>query len=144
MAEAKDSAARFVEAFNSHNESAIRAFYADNVKLGAPGFKVEGPEAATKHAMGWLNGFPDGRMTVENTIACDSWIVQEVVMEGTNTGVLEGPAGSIQPTVKHRTLKGASIVRYQDGLIVSVNLYYDQLEMLTQLGLKPAPALAAV
>src|SRR2546428_11722002 len=51
--------ARFVEAFNAHDESRIRELNAENTRFEAPGdVKIEGGEAATQYAMAWLRAFP--------------------------------------------------------------------------------------
>jgi len=48
------------------------------------------------------------------------------------------PNGPIPPTGKRVTTHSVSILRMKDDLIASEHVYFDQLEMLTQLGLKPA------
>src|SRR6476620_6635299 len=116
MADVKDTAEQFVQAVNSHDENAIDQLHADNVRFEAPGgVRLEGKAAATKYAMGWLNAFPDGKMTIQKQIVSDPWVVQEFTMEGTQTGVLDGPAGRIPPTGKRISNKAVSIVRYDNG-----------------------------
>ena len=61
-------------------------------------------------------------------------------MEGTNTGPLESPAGTIQPTNKRVVGKGVQILRIEDGKITEARIYFDQFEQMTQLGLIPVPA----
>ena len=143
MAEAKDIAARFIEAFNAHDESAIRALNAPNAKFQAPGgVSLEGREAVTGYAMAWLNGFPDAKMTVRNELTCGSWVVQEFTFEGTHTAPLDGPTGTIPATGKRVVAKGVQIVRYENGLAIDDRLYFDQVDVLTQLGLMPTPVAA--
>jgi predicted ester cyclase len=138
MAEARDTAARFVEAFNAHDESAIRALNAPNARLQAPGgVSLEGRDAATGHAMAWIKGFPDTTLTIRNELVCDAWVVQEFTFEGTHTAPLTGPQGTIQATGKRVAGEGVQIVRYEDGQAVDIRLYYDQVDLLTQLGLMP-------
>jgi len=50
------------------------------------------------------------------------------------------PTGPIPPTGKRVTTHSVSILRMKDDLIAWEHVYFDQLEMLTQLGLKPAAA----
>ena len=143
MAEARDTAVRFVEAFNSHDENAIRALNAANTKFEAPGdVQLEGREAATGYAMAWLNAFPDAKMTVRHELVSGPWVIQEFTFEGTHTAPLAGPAGTIPATGKKLVGKGVQIGRYEGGQAIEVGLYYDQVEVLTQLGLMPAPAAA--
>jgi predicted ester cyclase len=140
MAEARDTAARFVEAFNAHDQSAIRALNAANARLQAPGgVSLEGRDAVTGHAMAWIKGFPDATLTTRNELVCDAWVVQEFTFEGTHTAPFTGPRGTIQATGKRVAGEGVQIVRYEDGQAADIRLYYDQVDLLTQLGLMPTP-----
>jgi steroid delta-isomerase-like uncharacterized protein len=141
MTEVKDTAAHFVTAFNAHDEKALSALHADNIKFDAPGgFKATNAHEATAYAMRWLKGFPNGKLTVRSEIVSAPWIAQEVVMEGTNSGPLEGPMGTVQPTHRKVISNGVQIFRIENGKIAETRLYFDLLDQMTQLGLVPAPA----
>jgi predicted ester cyclase len=141
MTEVKDTAARFVTAFNAHDEKSLNELHASDIKFSAPGgFKATSGHEATAYAKRWLKGFPNGKMTVRHEIVSAPWIVQEVTMEGTNTGPLEGPMGTIQPTHKHVVGKGVQILKIENGKITETKIYFDMVDQLTQLGLMPAPA----
>jgi steroid delta-isomerase-like uncharacterized protein len=140
MTEVKDTAAHFVTAFNAHDERALNALHADNIKFDAPGgFKAANAHEATAYAMRWLKGFPNGKMTVRNEIVSAPWIVQEIIMEGTHTGPLEGPTGTVQPTHKKVVGKGVQLLRIENGKIAEARIYFDLLDQMTQLGLIPTP-----
>ncbi|HAC46730.1 MAG TPA: hypothetical protein DCF65_11790 [Chloroflexi bacterium] len=140
MTDVKDTAAHFVAAFNSHDERALNALHADNIKFEAPGgFKAYTGKEATEYAMTWLKGFPNGKMTVRNEIVSAPWIVQEVVMEGTHTGPLEGPNGTVQPTHKKVVGKGIQVLKIENGKITETRIYFDMLDQMSQLGLIPTP-----
>jgi steroid delta-isomerase-like uncharacterized protein len=141
MTEVKDTAAHFVTAFNAHDEKALNALHADNIKFEAPGgFKATNAHDATAYATRWLKAFPNGRMTVKSEIVSAPWIAQEIVMEGTHTGPLEGPTGTVQPTHKKVVGKGVQLLRIENGKILEARIYFDMLDQLTQLGLIPTPA----
>ena len=141
MAEARDTATRYLEAFNAHDESAMRALNAPNIKFEAPGgVRIEGREAATGYSMVWLKGFPDARMTADNELISGPWVVQECTFEGTHAGSFEGPAGTVPPTGRKVIGHCVQIGRFENGMASEVRLYYDQVELLTQLGLMPEPA----
>jgi steroid delta-isomerase-like uncharacterized protein len=143
MADARQVGADFVAAFNDHDESRIRELNAENTVFEAPGdVHVEGREAATQYAMAWLNAFPDARLNVKNELASGDWVVQEFTFEGTHEGTLSGPAGDIPAT--HRRLNGRAvqIFRVEDDAVVDTRLYFDQVQVMTQLGLMPEPAAA--
>jgi steroid delta-isomerase-like uncharacterized protein len=141
MGEARRVAEEFVEAFNAHDEARMHGLDADDVVFEAPGdVKLVGPDATTEYAMAWLRAFPDARITVHNAIAADDWSVQEFTFEGTHDDTLVGPAGEIPATHRRLTGRGVQVIRAQDGKIADVRLYFDQVQVLTQLGLMPAAA----
>jgi limonene-1,2-epoxide hydrolase len=141
MPETKNTATKFVSAFNAHDEAALQSIHAPHIKFDAPGFKANNSKDATAFAMRWLNAYPQGKMTVRSEIVSSPWIIQEIVMEGVHAGTLETPMGTVKPTHKKFVGYGVQIFKVENGKITESRLYYDQLEMATQLGLIPAPAL---
>ena len=141
MADAQQVGADFVAAFNDHDESRIRELNGENAVLEAPGeAHVEGREAATQYAMAWLNAFPDARLNVKNELVSGDWVVQEFTFEGTHEGTLSGPAGEIPATHRRLNGRGVQIFRVEGDEVVDTRLYFDQVQIMTQLGLMPEPA----
>jgi steroid delta-isomerase-like uncharacterized protein len=141
MPEVKDTTARFVAAFNAHDEKALHELHADDIKFNAPGgFKGTNAKDATAYAMTWLKAFPDGKMTVRTELISGPWVVQEVAMEGTHTAPLEGPTGPIPATYKKVKGYGVQLFKVENGKIAEARIYFDQLDQMSQLGLIPAPA----
>jgi steroid delta-isomerase-like uncharacterized protein len=144
MADARQVADAGTEAFNAHDENRIRELYAPNVILEAPGgVKATGPEAATGYAMGWLNAFPDARITVHNQVASGDWVAEEFTFTGTHKETLSGPGGDIPATGRQITGRGTQVIRVENDKVAEFRLYYDQVDVLTQLGLMPEPAATA-
>jgi predicted ester cyclase len=140
MTESKDTTARFVAAFNAHDEKALNELHADDIKFNAPGgFKATNAKDATAYATTWLKAFPDGKMKVRSEITSGPWVVQEILMEGTHTAPLESPTGTIAPTYKKVVGYGVQLLRVENGKIAEARIYFDQLDQMTQLGLIPAP-----
>ena len=143
MADTREVGAKWVEAFNAHDEDAIREQNADNIVFEAPGdVQLEGNDASTGYAMAWLNAFPDARLKVSSTFVDGDTLVQEFTFEGTHEGTLSGPAGDIPATNRRLTGRGVQILRVDNGKVADARLYYDQVQVLTQLGLMPEPATA--
>ena len=141
MTESKDTTARFVAAFNAHDEKALNELHSDDIKFNAPGgFKATNAKDATAYAMTWLKAFPDGKMTVRTELTSGPWVVQEVAMEGTHTAPLESPNGPIPATYKKVKGYGVQILKVENGKIAEARIYFDQLDQMSQLGLIPAPA----
>jgi predicted ester cyclase len=143
MADTKSVADGAVQTFNDHDEAGIRALYADGAVLEAPGgVHVEGADACTEYAMVWQRAFPDAKLTVHDEVVAGDTAVHEFTFDGTHSDTLSSPAGDIPATNRRVTGRGTEIIRVADGKIVSFHLYYDQVEVLTQLGLMPEPATA--
>ena len=96
--------------------------------------------ASTGYAMAWLNAFPDARMLIRNEITTNDTIVQEFTFEGTHTATLHAPTGDLPATNKRLSGRGVQIIKVRDGLATDTQLYFDQVDILTQLGLMPAAA----
>ena len=145
MADTHQVGADFVAAFNDHDESRIRELNAENAVVEAPGdVHVEGREAATQYAMAWLNAFPDARLNVKNELVSGDWVVQEFTFEGTHEGTLSGPAGEIPATHRRLNGRGVQIFQVEGDAVVDTRLYFDQVQVLTQLGVMPEPAQAQI
>ena len=143
MADAREIGQRFVDAFNAHDEAKIRELNAENAVIEAPGdIRLEGREAASEYAMTWLRAFPDARIDVKNELVAGDWVVQEFTFEGTHGNTLPSPAGDIPATHRHLKGRGVQIFRVQGEAVTDTRLYFDQVEVLTQLGLMPQPATA--
>lgn len=145
MGEARHAAQEFVDAFNAHDEARMRSITSDDAVFEAPGdIKLAGADAMTEYAMGWLRAFPDGRIVVHNTVVGDGWAVQEFTFEGTHDETLVGSAGEIPATHRHLSGRAVQIMKVDGGKIADSRLYFDQVDVLTQLGVMPAPAAATV
>jgi predicted ester cyclase len=145
MTEVRESAARFIKAFNAHDEDAMRRLTHPNATFTAPGdVHLRGVEA-TRYAMQWLKACPDGKLTVRNELISGQWVVEEVTFEGTHRGPLASPVvGLVAATGKRIAIKAVLITRYESDLALEARICFDQVDVLTQLGVMPALAAAAV
>ena len=143
MADAREVGAKFVEAFNAHDEERIRQLNAENAVVEAPGdVRVEGREATTEYAMAWLRAFPDARITVHNELVDGDWVAQEFTFEGTHEGTLSSPNGDIPATHKRLQGRAVQVFKVVGYTVTDTHLYFDQVQVMTQLGLMPEPATA--
>jgi steroid delta-isomerase-like uncharacterized protein len=143
MANAQEVGRRFIDAFNAHDEGRIRELNAENTVFEAPGeVKLQGRDASTEYAMAWLRAFPDARIDVHNELVAGNWIIQEFTFSGTHEDTLSSPGGDIPATHKKLTGRAVQIFRVDGETIGDTRLYFDQVEVMTQLGLMPEPATA--
>jgi len=143
MADAQEVGARFVEAFNGHDEARMRELTAENAVFEAPGdVRLEGRDATVGYAMTWLNAFDDAQLDVRDELVAGDWVVQEFTFNGTHTGSLQTPAGEIPATNRQLRGRGVQIMRVEGDAVADTRLYFDQVQVMTQLGLMPEPATA--
>jgi|SRR5581483_8242282 len=145
MADARRVAAAFVDAFNAHDDQRIRALNAPDAVVEAPGdVRVEGRDGTTAYALGWLDAFPDARLTVHDELVDGDWVAQRFTFEGTHDAPLESPAGPIPATHRRLAGRGVQLLRVEGDAVAETHLYFDQVQVLTQLGLLPEAATARV
>ncbi len=98
------------------------------------------PVAGKASVTGFLNafraGFPDMNMQVENAFGEGDQIAVRWKMSGTHTADLFG----IPPSGKSVTVKGISVLRIANGVVVEDWVAEDSLGLMVQLGLVPAMA----
>ena len=143
MASTREVGAEFVDAFNAHDEGRMRELNSENAVFEAPGdMRLEGRDAVTEYALAWLRAFPDARLTVTNELADSDWIVQEFMFQGTHEGTLSSPTGDIPPTHKRLNGRAVQVFKVDGDVVTDTRLYFDQMQVMTQLGLMPEPAAA--
>lgn len=141
LTDPKVLAAKYNQAFNAHDETTITSLIAPNATFSAPGdVRLEGKDAVIGYINSWLKAVPDAKMTVTHEIVSAPWIVQEFTFEGTHKAPLTGPLGTIQATNRKVSGQCVSITRYENDLAVEARLYFDMVQLLSQLGVMPVPA----
>src|SRR6266516_6271124 len=130
---------RNIELWNARDrEGWLAAADLHRLELQAPGgLRLLGREAADTVWAMWHEAFPDNRLHITGIHADDRGGVHEGRFTGTHTGTLRGPAGEIEPTNRTVDAPFCAVFEFDEGKIISSHLYYDQAELLTQLGLKP-------
>lgn len=84
----------------------------------------------------FLTGFPDCKLTVDQTITKDDFLTALWTFAGTHTGIF----GELPPTGKKVNLHGSSTVQFsEDGKIAREETYYNELELVQQLGYSLTP-----
>jgi predicted ester cyclase len=112
--------------------------------LEAPGdVRLVGSDANTEFLMGWVSAFPGGCWTVSNEVASGDWVVDQFTYEGTHEAPLPGPDGEIPATQRRIAIRGVEIFRIVGDKIAEDHIYYDQVQVLEQLGVMPVAAKAS-
>jgi len=98
------------------------------------GPQLTGREAAETFWSTWQEAFPDNRLETIAIHADDRGGVHEFRATGTHAGPLRGPAGEIAPTGRTADMRVCGVYEFDEGKITSFHLYFDQAELLRQLG----------
>ena len=143
MGQAREVMDRVTEAvFVTKDRKAAEQCYAvDCVGITPDAGRVTGREAVVDYTMGFVDAFPD--LTYEYVAKHESGdcAIDEGLFRGTNTAPLRLPNGDTIPaTGKQVTARGCDICQVRDGVIVEHRFYYDQVELLSRLGLLPDTA----
>lgn len=136
MGYAKDLVDSSIKAWNARDFGEWSASFTDDTQLSAPG-GVSGSGPATQQLFFsiWQDGFPDNQVTNIRIVDDGDAAVLEAVFEGTHNGVLHAPNGDVPPTGKPVTIPFVVTYTCADGRFTGFRLYFDQMDLVTQLGI---------
>lgn len=90
--------------------------------------------------MAWATAFPDAKIHVHHETVEGDTVVHEFTFEGTYLATLTGPSGDIPATNEQLSGRGVQVIVVRDGVVQAFRLHFDQVDVMTQLGLMPAAA----
>jgi heme-degrading monooxygenase HmoA/predicted ester cyclase len=131
---------RNIEMWNGRDrEGWLAACDLHRLEAQAPGgFRLAGREAAETMWKMWNEAFPDNRLEIAAIHADDRGGMNECRFIGTHTGTLRGPAGEFDPTGRSVDVPVTGVYEFEEGKVTSLHVYFDQMELITQLGLDPS------
>ena len=120
------------DAWERRDFEAIVKKLADDVCVNAPGGAIIRGKADVKDwYASWVTACPDSVAGAR----CVGTTGDRAVMEGLYTGTNTGTFGPFAPTGRAVSLPWTNVYSFDGaGRIVNVNVYYDQLTIMTQLG----------
>jgi steroid delta-isomerase-like uncharacterized protein len=128
--------ARFYKRFGSGDIDAALSCCADDLEIVDPGMRqARGRDRFRGYLETFKRAMPDAQAIVEQRVEAGEIVVVEGRFIGTHTGPLATDDGDVGPTGAAVDLRFADVSRVRDGKIVAYHTYYDQLGLLTQLGL---------
>ena len=108
------------------------------MELEAPGgLRLLGRDAAEAIWATWNDAFPDNRLEVVSIHADDRGGAHEGRFIGTHNGTLRGPAGEIPATGRSVDARFCGVYEFDQGKVTRFHLYFDQVDMMMQLGMTP-------
>jgi steroid delta-isomerase-like uncharacterized protein len=95
---------------------------------------VQGADAIIEANRGWKQAFPDAKGSVRSVVARDNLVALEVTWQGTNTGPMEGPTGTMPASGRRAEVPAAMVMAFEGDKIKETHHYFDMMGLLKQLG----------
>lgn len=129
----------FIEAFNRSDWDGCKKTLASNSVYDEVGTsrRVQGVNEVISSLQGWKEAMPDVKGTVTNSIASGNNAVLEVTWQGTHTGPLQTPSGTIEATGKQQTTRSSFVMNFDGEKIEESKNYFDMLSFMQQLDVLP-------
>jgi len=141
MADAVAIARENIDAFNAADWGRFKSTLApDSIYDELATQRRLGVDDAVEASREWKRSFPDAIGTITKSFASGDDAVLEITWNGTHTGELRGPLGSIPPTGKRVEVRAVQVVKVRGDKIAETRHYFDLMGMLQQIGAIPAPA----
>jgi steroid delta-isomerase-like uncharacterized protein len=140
-----DRVRRLNAAVNAHDLNPIGDLYTEDAEFTWPGVPtISGRQAIIAFYAQMLGAFPDVHVTLKRIVEQGDAVAVEYQSAATNAGPLPLPNGELLPaTNKHVEVRAVSIGTFdRQGRIKNQREYFDQAELLAQLGLMAHPAVS--
>ena len=132
---------RYVERYNARDLDACMDLYAEDAVQLMPDGLFEGRRVIRDRLTQELAAFPDIEWGLLSYVEQGDAFADDWTFSGTHTGPFVLPDGTeLAPTGKRVQVRGMELVRMRGDKIVVDNLYYDNISVAVQLGLRPEPA----
>ena len=117
--------------FDERNMEIINnEYFTEDVTVVIPGDNIIGIEGTKNYYGNFLTGFSDAEFTFVDIFGQGDKLVKHWNFRGTHDGDFFG----IPPTGKSLNLYGTTLILMEDGKIKQEQDFFDNLDMLTQLG----------
>src|SRR5262245_15718029 len=136
----KTAARNFIEqGFNQKNPAALESYFNSNLTDHAlPSMLPPGLEGRKMFYSAFVAAFPDLHLQINELVAEGNKLVTSWTAHGTHQGELMG----ILATGKSVTVNGIAIDRFENGQSIEHWEVFDQMGLMQQLGIVPAPGAA--
>ncbi len=135
---------RGIAAFNRGDLEQGARDAAPDITYTLPGGQIlKGPQAVKEYNQNWRTAFPDAKVEVDQVLALGGTVTVQARFTGTHSGTLVTPMGDIPATGKKVDGAFVQIITVDRGLVASTHLYFDRVDLMTQLGVAPMGASAS-
>jgi steroid delta-isomerase-like uncharacterized protein len=140
VSESKKVLEQAIDCWNTGDRNGWASLYTDDVVYEAPGgSRIAGlADLKEKYFDALLTAAPDRGSRDVVLFADGDHVVEQARYTGTHTGPWRTSDGAeIPATGKKLDFPFVGVFRVENGKISSIRIYYDQMEVFTQLGLMP-------
>ncbi len=136
MADLAKIAREAVDAFNASDWERTKALVTPDYLYNEVGTqrRIQGPEEVVAALQGWKQAMPDAKGTVTSALASGNTVALEITWEGTHTGPLEGPTGTVPASGNRQVTPAAQILIFEGDKIKENHHYFDMMSLLKQIG----------
>jgi steroid delta-isomerase-like uncharacterized protein len=141
--DAKTVLEQAIERWNDNDREGWATLYTEDVIYEGPGgSRISGlADLKEKYFDALLTAAPDRGSRDVLLIAEGNHVVEQARYTGTHTGTWRSPDGAEVPaTGKTLDFPFVGVFRVDNGKISAIRIFYDQIEVFTQLGLMPGTA----
>jgi len=124
----------FDQILNEKRHDLAEEFLANNIELHGSGL-APGLDIVKQWLTMFAAAFPDGHQVIEDVVAEEDRVVARTTFNGTQQGEMQG----IPATGKSVSIPSITIFRMDNGKIAEGWLVSDNLGIMQQLGVVPAP-----
>jgi predicted ester cyclase len=139
MSDLPDVLARHYAAFDSKDADADP--WSADAEMVTPLGTCRGRDEILDFMKGFWAALPDSRHEITRCITEGPLVAVEGRLRGTHDGPFQTPAGEVPATGRPVDLRWMVMCELRGDELVHEQLYFDQMELMTQLGIAPgAPA----
>ena len=96
-----------------------------------------GPEGYRKHWELWTTASSDCQIEIDHLHSAPGYVIAEFTPRGTHDGPMSTPKGVIPATGRQVELHCCDCILIENGKTYGSRIYFDMLNLLGQLGVKP-------
>jgi steroid delta-isomerase-like uncharacterized protein len=132
----------WLDAVNRGDLEALVGMCQPDVELSNPDGVFRGHEGVRAAFKPVIDATSERQSQVTNIVESGDAVVAEFIFRVKHTGPLATAMGVVPPTNKSGGIAIMAVYELRDGKLAASRGLYDRLDLMTQLGLVPAPATA--
>ena len=132
-------ARELIDAFNTGDAERFKKHVIADVVYDEVGTqrKMHGADSWVQAWEMWRQALPDVKGTITSAVASGNTVVQEITWQGTHSGPLPLPGGTIPAAGKLQITRASQVLIFEGDRVKESRHYFDMLSLLQQIGAIP-------